>query len=68
MATPESELAKVLALQPRFIVTLRQPPWYFQGYDNLAQQLDQVLTQDYASVEEIADRVIYQRRTPAPVS
>jgi 4-amino-4-deoxy-L-arabinose transferase-like glycosyltransferase len=68
MATPESELTKVLALQPRFIVTLRQPPWYFQGYDNLAQQLDQVLTQDYASVEEIADRVIYQRRTPAPVS
>lgn len=62
-ATPETELAKVLALQPRFIVTLRQAPWYFQGYGNLAQQLDQALTQHYESVAAVADRIIYRRRT-----
>ena len=63
-ATPDTELRKILATRPAFIV---KPPVvdYLAGWPELARMLDDALARDYVLETSIAGRQVYRRKPDA---
>ena len=63
-ATPDTELRKILATRPAFIV---KPPVvdYLSGWPELARVLDEALARDYVLATSIAGRQVYRRKPDA---
>jgi len=63
-ATPDTELRKILATRPAFIV---KPPVvdYLAGWPGLVRMLDEALARDYVLETSIAGRQVYRRKPDA---
>lgn len=63
-ATPDTELRKILATRPEFIV---KPPVvdYLSGWPELVRMLDETLARDYVLATSIAGRQVYRRKPDA---
>ena len=63
-ATPDTELGKILAARPEFVV---KPPSvdYLSGWPEVARVLEKVLARDYVLDTVIAGRQVY-RHKPDP--